>query len=170
MEFFLDQIRVLLPVLGFDFAQPTPIPEKSPSGKNKDFEEVEQQFESNGEDASPLFYMSPVGTYAIAQEIEDEFVVSKGSTARRKGLNSWTSYKLLREQLVQEGKLLQDKQPNLLIFAEDISFESPSAAAAVVFGGNQNGRKTWKTDDGKTYADWQEEKLEQAISKPFVGS
>ena len=94
--------------------------------------------------------------------MDNQFVVSEGSTVRKKATPSWTSYRLLREQLVQDGKLVEDENPQLLVFTENVSFPSPSAAAAVVFGGNQNGRKAWKTEDGKTYAEWQEEKFEQA--------
>lgn len=165
MEFFLDQIRMLLPVLGFFFAQPTPTPKSKPTPKDENDKTYTKEAEPESQDASPLFYMSPVGTYAIAQEIDNEFVVSEGSTTRKKGNQSWTSYRPLRDQLVQDGKLTEDEQANLLIFTESVSFPSPSAAAAVVFGGNQNGRKAWKTEGGKTYAKWQEEKLEQATSK-----
>lgn len=160
MEFFLAQVRVLLPVLGFPFAQSAPAPTKGkPSPKSEDVE-------AGIDDTSPLFYMNPVGTYATAQEIDDEFVVLEGSTARKKGTSSWTSYRALREQLVQDGKLIEDKQQDLLTFTEDVPFSSPSAAAAVLFGGNQNGRLVWKTESGKTYAKWQEEKLEQASIEP----
>jgi hypothetical protein len=45
---------------------------------------------------------------------------------------------------------------------QDVSFSSPSAAAAVV-GGNHGGPMVWKTRDcGQTYRDWQMEKLKQA--------
>lgn len=164
MEFFLDQIKMLLPVLGFFFVQPTPIPQSKPGLKGENDETQKNESGLQSQDASPLFYMSPVGTYAIAQEIDNEFVVSEGSTARKEGIPSWTSYRALREQLLQDGKLAEDEQPDLLAFTESVSFSSPSAAAAVVFGGNQNGRKAWKTEEGKTYAKWQEERLEQATS------
>lgn len=160
MEFFLTQIRMLLPVLGFSSAQPIPSPKTKLLPKGKSDEE-------DMEDASPLFHMSPVGTSAIAQEVDDEFIVFKGSTARKKGISSWTSYRSLREQLVQDGKLVEDTQEDLLRFAEDVPFSSPSAAAAVVFGGNQNGRITWRTESGKTYAKWQEEKLDKASFEPL---
>ena len=164
MEFFLDQIKMLLPVLGFFFVQPTPTPQSKPALKYENNLTPEKAVELEGQYASPLFYMSPVGTYAIAQEIDNEFVVSEGSAARKEGIPSWTSYRLLREQLLQDGKLAEDEKPGLLVFTESVSFPSPSAAAAVVFGSNQNGRKAWKTEDGKTYAKWQEDKLEQATS------
>ena len=56
--------------------------------------------------------------------------------------------KQLRDQLVQEGKLIDSPDPDLYLFADDIPFNSPSAAAAVVFGGNQAGPTVWKTKDG----------------------
>jgi len=44
-----------------------------------------------------------------------------------------------------------------------VAFNSTSAAAAVVFGGNQSGPQAWRTEDGsQTYRDWQEAKLKQA--------
>ena len=91
--------------------------------------------------------MSPVGTHAEAQEIDDEFIVSKGSTARKQGVPSWTTYRTLRDQLVSEGKLADGTDPSLYVFREDVPFSSPSAAAAVIFGGNRRGPMIWKTRD-----------------------
>jgi Domain of unknown function (DUF4357) len=107
--------------------------------------------------------MSPVGTHAEAQEIDGEFVVFKGSTARKQGLASWTTYKMLRDQLVLEGKLADGPDLGFYVFTDDVSFKSTSAAAAVVFGGNQRGPMVWRAKDGgQTYRDWQTEKLKQA--------
>jgi hypothetical protein len=51
----------------------------------------------------------------------------------------------------------------LRVFAEDVAFNSPSAAAAVVSGGNQSRPRAWRTEDGvMTYKDWQEAMLKQA--------
>lgn len=55
----------------------------------------------------------------------------------------------LRSVLVlQQGALVQ--KANWLEFTRDTEFTSPSAAAAVVNGGNANGLIAWKTEDGKT--------------------
>jgi hypothetical protein len=103
-----------------------------------------------GEDGvpQPVLVMNPVDTGGRAQEIDGEFVVLKGSTARKQGVPSWTSYKALRDQLVQEGKLADGTNPSLYVFSDDVPFNSPSAAAAVVFGGNQRGPLVWRTEDG----------------------
>ncbi len=146
-EFFLGQVQMVLPVLGFTFTQQ--LPELQP-----------QPGRVPASTASPVFVMSPVGTHATAQEIDGEFIVFKGSTARKQGVEAWVSYRSLRDQLLAEGKLVDAEQEGLLVFTEDVAFSSPSAAAAVVYGGNQNGRTAWKVKDtGQTYQQWQEQKL-----------
>jgi hypothetical protein len=121
MEFFIEQINLILPVLGLDFTQPTPTlvmgNERSPGSSEN------------------LFEMTAVGVKAEALEADGEFVVLKGSQARMDGTASWTSYKGLRDRLLKEGKLVESGQRNTLTFAENVPFESPSAAAAVVYAG-----------------------------------
>jgi hypothetical protein len=47
--------------------------------------------------------------------------------------------------------------------AEGVAFNSPSAAAAVAFGGDRSGARAWRTEDGAmTDRDWQEATLKQA--------
>ena len=150
MEFFLGQVQMVLPVLGFSFTQQL-VATKPPPGV------------STASVSSPIFVMNPVGTSATAQEVDGNFIVFKNSTARKQGTASWTTYKAakgLRDQLVADGKIIDAGQEDLLVFAEDVPFSSPSSAAAVVYGGSQNGRIVWRVKDtGQTYAQWQEEKL-----------
>jgi len=55
------------------------------------------------------------------------------------------SYQSLRQQLIEDGRLkLSDDQSDLLEFKNDVRFASPSAAAAVIFNRNTNGRTAWK--------------------------
>lgn len=153
MIYFLEQLQLLLPVLGLTFLQPVPTAEQLLTTPE-------------GETVSPLFVMSPVGTTATAREYQGEFIVLKGSTARKTGVASWTAYRQLREQLVQEGSLTPATDGRYYVFQQDVAFSSPSAAAAVIFAGNQNGTLAWKTKDtGQTYKDWQEAKL--AAARPI---
>jgi hypothetical protein len=146
---------MVMPVLGFGFTQPPPTLQTIVTN------------DKHASQTSPLFVMNPVGTSASAQELDGEFIVFKGSTARRQGVESWNSYRSLREQLIAEGKITDGPQESLLLFAEDVPFSSPSAAASVVYGGNQNGRLVWKTrDTGETYQQWQQKKLDASISQP----
>ena len=150
MEYFLSQVRLVLPVLGFNFTEPVGYDPSTADGENV-------------KDAPPLFEMSPVGTTARAKEMRGRFIVLKGSTARKQGISSWSSYRSLRDQLVQDGKLGDSPDSEYFVFNDDVEFASPSAAAAVVFGGNQNGRMAWRVvETGQTYKDWQEQRLREA--------
>ena len=53
-----------------------------------------------------------------------------------------------RKQLISDGTLLE--REGLLVFTKDAEFSSPSAAAAVIHGGSANGLIVWKTNDGKS--------------------
>ncbi len=141
MEFFLAQMILIFPIMGLLFA-------KSLSKLQKPIPKT------------TTFTFDSVGIHAIAQEIDGEFVVFKGSTARKKGTSSWMSYKGLRDQLVQEGKLIDSDNKDFYVFNENVGFSSPSGAASVVNAGNKNGRKIWKVKGTKkTYMQWQDEKL-----------
>lgn len=148
MDYFLGQIQMILPVLGFSFLQPKPsFATEAPAGVT----------------ASPIFLLETVGVKAEAREINGEFVVLKGSTARKQGTPSWDAYKSLRDDLIADGKLVEGTEPDLLVFADDVPFNSPSAAATVVRAGNANGRKEWKeAATGKSYAEWQDLQLKLA--------
>ncbi len=87
MEFFVEQIALMLPVLGFDFMQAVV---------------VSQPGAAAGGQVAPdrtVFEFATVGVRASAVEADGEFVVLKGSTARLDGTASWTSYKDQRERL-----------------------------------------------------------------------
>jgi len=51
-----------------------------------------------------------------------------------------------RNQLIEDGSLIEKN--GFLIFTKDAEFSSPSAAAAVVYGGSANGLVAWKTKEG----------------------
>lgn len=147
MEFFIEQVQMVLPVLGFSLTQPKP--SASTSYVNAD-----------DTSPSPFFILEQVGVRARAREVNGEFVLLNGSTARKTGVASWTSYKPLREQLTGAGKLVDGEQPDQLVTVDEISFGSPSAAAAVVQGRNTNGRTSWKVEEtGETYEEWYAKKL-----------
>jgi Domain of unknown function (DUF4357) len=146
MEFFIEQIGVILPVLGFDFTQTTPVPVASPTPTTA---AAQIQFE-----------MSAVGVKADAVEADGEFIVLKGSMARKEGTASWDTYRGLRDRLLADQKLIESGQPNILTFAENVAFDSPSAAATVVYAGNTNGRTAWRVKGtGQTYKDWQQSQI-----------
>jgi hypothetical protein len=155
MAFFMEQIRTVLPVLGYDFLRERPsITEATTSGLN-----------STAGSPSPLFTMSVSkhGIVANAREHDGDFVVLRGSTARDRWISSHAGYQTLYQQLVDEGVLSGASSGGTRQFATDYAFSSPSAAAAVISGRPANGRTAWTTaDSGETYAHWQEQKVNLA--------
>ncbi len=157
MDFFLSQVQMLLPVLGFSFTLPAPSPIPPSESIDENNNKVKYQ------NLSPTFFMKASGAEAKAQEIDGEFIILKDSTARKESVKSLSKRsRELRQQLIEEGKLF-DNQDGTLVFQEDVSFTSPSAAADAISGASYNGRTAWKTiDTNKTYKEWQEAQIEEA--------
>ncbi|KPC60652.1 DUF4357 domain-containing protein [Streptomyces chattanoogensis] len=91
-----------------------------------------------------------------------KFVVYGGSPVRKDVVPSFRTqmpfaYRL-REQLVAEGTI-QDSQtwPGYLELSVTTTFNSPSAAAAVLLGSSSNGWVQWKTAEGHPLADYLEQ-------------
>jgi hypothetical protein len=145
MAFFTEQIRTILPVLGFEFF-------RDPAGT---------KLTGSGEASalSPLFELEipKYGIRAQAQEVDGDFVVLKGSQSRPKWTGSPRGYANLFDQLVQDDVLVEDPAGGR-VFSRDHGFSSPSAAAAVISGRSANGRTKWTLGGKKqTYGDWQNE-------------
>ena len=163
MESFIEQIALVLPVLGFEFMQKfTAVQPGSAATSSSPSDRPEFEFPpSGGKVVLP-------GVKATMVEADGKLVVLKGSKARLSGPTTpkmWPTTRALRDRLLAEGKLVATEEPNVLCFAEDVAFNNPSDAAAVVFGGNQNGRLAWHVSGtSQTYRDWQESKI-NAIAK-----
>ncbi|MBO0950609.1 GIY-YIG nuclease family protein [Fibrella forsythiae] len=164
MEFFISQLRLVLPVLGLDFL-------KEPS-------RILPLSQTDTHDSKPKTLLrSPVfvaksnkhGLTAEAWETGPEFVVLAGSEAQPKWIGKGDhTYKLLFERLISEGKVVIQPDNLKAIFQDNTPFSSPSAAAAIVFGRVSNGRTEWKVKgSNQTYADWQNEEL--ASLKSVIG-
>ncbi len=159
MEQFIDQVRIVLPVLGVNLLRAVATPPAREAGDDVVAGVVG--------DASPVFEMnlSQLGIRATAQEFDGEFTVYEGSQAR-----NWTgtghSYQRLQEKLLADATLLPAADGSALFFARPYVFSSPSAAAAMVAGRATNGRTDWKVQgSGKSYADWQTEGIDRALTE-----
>lgn len=149
MDYFLDQIRLVLPTLGFDFLQPRIA---TPTGSQSEVARVE-------------FVLDKVGVHATAIERGAEFIVLEGSTARKKGTTSWVNFRRRRQLLVEDGTLIDTPDTNYYKFTRDTAFNSPSSAASCVLANNTNGRDSWKVSStGESYGKWQDRQLESARS------
>lgn len=132
MEVFLARIRQLLPVLGSDILSPI------------------AQSTAKTQPGGVLFCRIK-GAEAQGQRTANGFVVFQGSTAvldERPSAESYPYVVAQRKQLLVDGTLV--KKDGFLCFTKDSEFTSPSMAAAVLHGGSANGLTAWKTKDGKS--------------------
>lgn len=85
------------------------------------------------------------------------FWVRKGSTARMEEYSSLREgYRKARRVLLDRSILVRDEGRGLLVFMQDVPFNSPSDAAAVIGTTSLNGRKEWKViGTNETFAEWE---------------
>ncbi len=132
MEVFLARIRQLLPVLGSDILAPI------------------TQATAKAQPGGVLFCRIK-GAEARGQRTANGFVIFHGSTAVLEERPSAESYPYVvaqRNQLIADGTLIE--RDGFLVFTKDAEFSSPSSAAVVIHGGSANGLTAWKTKDGKS--------------------
>lgn len=157
MAYFLEQIRTVLPVLGFDFLRELVKPSAQIATPTVSMAEQSPRFRLD---------ISKHGVVAFAQEIDGEFFVLKGSRARHQWVGVPGGYQGLFQQLVADGVLVADGSAHLM-FSDDYAFSSPSAAAAVVCGRSANGRISWLVEGSDvTYAAWQDQQLNATAVTP----
>jgi hypothetical protein len=65
----------------------------------------------------------------------------------------------LRDALIEKGVIATGHSG--LSFTQDYTFDSPSAAAAVIMGRNANGRVEWRTKAGVTLKEIQEGNIDE---------
>ncbi|WP_026777672.1 GIY-YIG nuclease family protein [Polaribacter sp. Hel_I_88] len=143
MEYFLEQIKLILPVMGFKFLISSTIKE---SDKNNISDKI----------SIHETYLIKTKTFkATMQETDQGYIISKGSEAKKSLSNSCTdTYRNMRRKLVETG--IMKENLDKLIFTEDTVFNSPSAASNMVLGRNSNGFTEWITKNGLTFKEVQE--------------
>ncbi|MGA7181211.1 MAG: GIY-YIG nuclease family protein [Thiobacillaceae bacterium] len=132
MEIFLEKIHQLLPVLGVEVLVPTTA---NVAGAT---ERETLSCEIKGLKATG--HLTPNGIVVLAGS---QAVLTERPSAQK---YPWPVN--MRQQLKDQQSLKEDADH--LVFAKDIEFSSPSAAAAVIHGGHANGLTAWKNKDGKT--------------------
>lgn len=141
MEVFLDRISQLLPILGTDLL--TPYITKIKNQLDQPHEISQSVVEATEE----ILQLQSKGVTASGMRTPNGFVIFKGSNAVnnfRESASNWVIK--LRDTLTTNGTLI-NKGANLE-FIKDAEFSSPSAAAAVIVGGNANGLTLWRNQSG----------------------
>lgn len=142
MDIFFARMEQLLPILGQEFLKPiTKIDSRS--------------------DKEDLLYCEIKGLKAFGRQTENGFVILKGSAAvieERPSTQKFRYAANLRKNLIEEGILVPET--NHMSFVKDHEFSSPSAAAAVIHGGQANGLTAWRDEDGTTMKDKEEREVD----------
>jgi hypothetical protein len=165
MEEFLTFIKLLIGVLGHKILEEVIQLEKS----NKSYEikfDVSPSIQSLGdyfpELASSELYLKMAGISAKSLQTNEGIVVLTGYEAAEKFTTSLGfGYREFREKLIQSNQLILVN--NKYIFQNDVLFDSPSAAAAIILGYSANGRINWKNAEGKSLKEIELEKLKNAL-------
>jgi predicted GIY-YIG superfamily endonuclease len=159
MEYFLDQIEMVLPVLGLDVLRP--IIATSVTQVVVPSENIDEVVELASHSAQYTFQVG--ATLARAVEINGEFVVKVNSIGRDVDAPALqNTYRALREQLKADGSL-KKAENQTLVFTRDVPFNSTSAAACVVYGASISGPANWINESTEqTYAEVRKNALRAA--------
>lgn len=143
MEYFLEQIKLILPVMGFNFLISSTV-------TAKDFQHSESKSEIHEK-----YFIKTKTFKATMTETDQGYIVAKGSEAKKSLSNSCTeTYRNMRRKLVETKVMVENGDK--LIFVEDAVFNSPSAASNMILGRNSNGFSEWVSKDGLTFKEVQE--------------
>lgn len=145
MEAFLENLKVVLPVVGVDLLKPRPATTAQSATRGAEGTRFEIRHRSN--------------VSAYAAEEDGEFVVLEGSRALKNPGYKTNQYAELKRELVDKGVLVEASAGagDMYEFRKAYAFKSPTAAAAVVLDRNANGRTVWKVVGSNcTYHEWQE--------------
>lgn len=142
MEYFLEQMKLILPVMGFKFLI------SSTAKRNVNNEPQENRIHES-------YFIKTKSFKASMIETDQGYIVMKGSEAKKNLSASCTeTYRKMRRKLLETEILVE--QGDKLLFAEDAIFNSPSAASNMVLGRNSNGFTEWVNKKGVTFKEIQE--------------
>lgn len=134
LDIFLENIALIMPILGFDIF----VPEMKVEGSKED----------------KYIYCVGKGIESKAIYLDDGKVrVLKGSTAVKNNAPSFEkhNYKKLKDELLKIGRIVDTGDS--LTFSDDYVFDSLSAAAAVVLSRSAQGPKEWVYKNGVSIMD-----------------
>jgi Domain of unknown function (DUF4357) len=155
MERFLEDLKIILPVIGLDLLKPRP------SVRDAEIQTDGKQYKSTNEMQFEIRHKS--GVKACAVEAGGEFVVLPGSHALKDPGYARNSYAGLKANLISQGVLVVSGDGKTYQFTSSYGFKSPSAAGSVILDRNTNGRTRWHLSDSNlNYHEWQEKKAELA--------
>lgn len=147
MDEFIDQLKILVGVLGCDLFKVVTGPIVAATAK------AGADLTIAG--APPVFGYSGKGfSGQLIVKGDGQIALKAGSIVRKGAAPSVPkSVQKIREDNLKSGALIPDGEG--LRVTADINFTSPSAAGAALSGMSVNGRAAWKLTNGQTFADWE---------------
>lgn len=142
MDFFLEQINLILPLMGFNFLIPSVL---TPTTTEQD-PQVERE---------KLYFIRSPKLQATMKESEDGYIVIKGSEAKATFARSLSKSSFKKRQKLIDSGILQ-LSGSKYTFVEDAVFNSVSSAAMAVLGRESNGHVEWVDRQDRTYKEVQE--------------
>ena len=147
MEYFLEQIKLILPVMGFKFLISSTV------------KHLENEKNSEKQIIHESYSIKTKSFNSKMIETDQGYIVLKGSEAKKELSPSCTETDVnMRKKLIETKIVIEEN--GRLFFAEDAIFNSPSAASNMILGRNSNGFTEWINFNGKTY----KEVLEKLMS------
>jgi hypothetical protein len=135
MEYFLEQIKIILPLMGFKFLIPSAII-------------YQKVLDSSSDSAKKESYYIKTKSFSAEMVVTNQgYIILKGSEAKKDLSSSCTeTYRKLRKKLIETNIL--SEQNGKYVFVQDAVFDSPSAASNMVLGRNSNGFTEWVDVNG----------------------
>lgn len=154
MEEFIDSIRILLGTFGHKVLEPVlQISSSLPIV-------IDTKQISTAEPT--VFHLNVSGLVAKGIRTDEGFVVLKDSQAALEVKPSLSNGSIiLRKRLCEFGVLISNEKD--YFFTKNQLFNSPSQAAGIIVGYSINGRDNWRTLDGQTLAEIENESISNLI-------
>ena len=131
LEDFIDSSKIIMEILGHKVFAP----------RDKSIKDTLKK---------DIVYLRGRGAEAIGILTDKGIIVCKGSKIRESPVPSCPDW-------VEKLRTQNSEHIKEFVLTEDISFSSPSQAAAFCVYGTANGRTAWKTETGKTLKELEEE-------------
>ena len=147
MDTYFDNMKILLPSMGFDFFKPN-----------------SNSIKLNTKSKDEKLILEVGDVKATSKLISNGLLVLKGSLIKENETPALSpTYSRIRKDLLARGYIQKTK--NGLEFMQDYEFSSPSQAGAVILGYSVNGRIFWKDIKGKTLKKIEEDKINTTPNK-----
>ncbi len=160
MEYYLQQIRLMLPILGMDFLQEIAKPTKT---------NIDGPQNSTVDTEALYLSINDGRIYAEAYEADGQFVLRAGAKCKHpeKRVPSFTHERFGYlideiEKAFNEGLTipLEADPDEIVLLTKDKPFNSASAAAMFICNSSKNGLTNWKLKTtGQAYGEWKAAQL-----------